>query len=277
MYAYLERLTIHPKFHNIKLLLMNYEILKPSGTDSINTLVISRPNAMNALNTRFFDEMNHYLASLENSEDCRCLVITGDGNAFVAGADIKEMQNKTHEQAKQFSAYGQQTFCRIENLEIPVIAAINGFALGGGCELALACDIRIAAKTAKLGQPEVNLGLIPGYGATQRLPRLIGLSNALYLLYTAELITADEAFRMGLVQKVSEPEELMNDVIQLAKKILSKGPMAIRKIKSVSRNGLNLSFNDGYELEADTFGKLFDTEQTKEGINAFVEKRKPNW
>jgi len=256
---------------------MKYEIIKPSRIESIDLLTISRPDAMNALNTLFFNELNDYLDILENTQDSSCLIITGDGNAFVAGADIKEMQNKNSAEAKQFSEYGQKTFSRIEKLSIPVIAAINGFALGGGCELALACDIRIASKTAKLGQPEVNLGLIPGYGATQRLPRLIGLSNALYLLYTAEFINAEEAFRMGLVQRISEPEQLMNDAIQLAKKIISKGPIAIKKIKRVTRAGLNHSFIGGCELEAETFGKLFETEQTKEGINAFVEKRKPVW
>jgi len=256
---------------------MNYEILKPSRTDSIDLLVISRPDAMNALNTRFFDEMNDYLDHIEKSNDASCLVITGDGNAFVAGADIKEMHNKSAEQAKAFSVYGQKTFDRIEKLSVPVIAAINGFALGGGCELTLACDIRVASRTSKLGQPEVNLGLIPGYGATQRLPRLIGLSNALYLLYTADFISADEAFRMGLVQKVSEPEQLMTDVMQLAKKIISKGPLAIKKIKSVSRSGLNLNFSEGCKLESETFGALFETQQTKEGMNAFIEKRKPSW
>jgi enoyl-CoA hydratase len=256
---------------------MEYKIIKPSQIESIDKLVISRPDAMNALNTQFFKEMNDYLDRLANSDDAKCLIITGEGNAFVAGADIKEMQNKNARQAKEYSEYGQKTFDRIENLSIPVIAAINGYALGGGCELALACDIRIASKTAKLGQPEVNLGLIPGYGATQRLPRLIGLNNALYLLYTADLISAEEAFRMGLVQKVSEPEMLMDDCIQLAKKIISKGPAAIKKIKSVTRSGLNLSFKEGCELEAETFGKLFESEQTKEGINAFIEKRKPDW
>lgn len=256
---------------------MNYEILKPSRTDFIDTLLISRPEAMNALNSRFFEELNHYLGTIEKENDCRCLIITGDGNAFVAGADIKEMQNKNMEEAEQFSLFGQKTFERLEMLEKPVIAAINGFALGGGCELALACDIRIASKSAKLGQPEVNLGLIPGYGATQRLPRLIGLGNALYLLYTAEMITAEEALRMGLVQKVSEPEQLMADAMQLAKKIISKGPVAIQKIKSVSRGGLNLSFSEGSKLEAQTFGELFETDQTKEGIRAFIEKRKPVW
>jgi enoyl-CoA hydratase len=256
---------------------MSYEILKPSRADFIDTLLISRPEAMNALNSRFFDELNHYLGTIEKDDDCSCLIITGDGNAFVAGADIKEMQNKNTEEAEQFSLYGQKTFERLEMLEKPVIAAINGFALGGGCELALACDIRIASKSAKLGQPEVNLGLIPGYGATQRLPRLIGLGNALYLLYTAEMITAEEALRMGLVQKVSEPEQLMADAMQLAKKIISKGPVAIQKIKSVSRGGLNLSFSEGSKLEAQTFGELFETDQTKEGIRAFIEKRKPVW
>jgi enoyl-CoA hydratase len=256
---------------------MKYEILKPSRIDSIDVLTISRPNAMNALNTQFFNEMNDYLENLEKDSDSKCLLITGDGTAFVAGADIKEMQNKSSAQAREFSQYGQQTFSRIENLSIPVIAAINGFALGGGCELSLACDIRIASKNAKMGQPEVNLGLIPGYGATQRLARLIGLSNALYLLYTADMVNAEEALRMGLVQKISEPEELMNDALNLAKKIISKGPLAIKKIKSVTRTGLNLPVEEGYVLEAETFGFLFDTKQTKEGINAFIEKRKPNW
>jgi enoyl-CoA hydratase len=257
--------------------MMNYEILKPSRHDLIEILVISRPNAMNALNSRFFDEMNHYLDALETDPNCRCLIITGDGNAFVAGADIKEMQHKTSEEGMQFSMYGQKTFNRIETLSFPVIAAINGFALGGGCELALACDIRIASNTAKLGQPEVNLGLIPGYGATQRLARLIGLGNALYLLFTADLVTADEAFRMGIVQKVFEPEHLMEEAKKLALKIVGKGPLAVSKAKHVTRKGIGLNFDDGFNLEASEFGALFSTNQTKEGINAFIEKRKPIW
>jgi enoyl-CoA hydratase len=256
---------------------MEYQILKLSKHETIEVVMISRPEAMNALNTLFFNEMNDFLDKLEKSAHSRCLIITGDGKSFVAGADIKEMQNKNSDQARDFSLYGQRTFERIEKLSIPVIAAINGFALGGGCELALACDIRIASKNAKIGQPEVNLGLIPGYGATQRLSRLIGLSNALYLIYTAEMINAEEAFRMGLVQKISEPEQLMEDAINIAKTIISKSLNAIKKIKSVTRQGLNLSFEKGCELEAETFGKLFETEETKEGINAFIEKRKPNW
>jgi len=256
---------------------MEYKTIKPSRTDSVDLLVISRPEAMNALNSLFFDEMNDYLGKLEKSTDSACLIITGEGNAFVAGADIKEMENKNSKQGKQLSEIGQKTFNRIENLSIPVIAAINGFALGGGCELALACDIRIASDVAKIGQPEVNLGLIPGYGATQRLPRLIGMGNALYMLYTADLISAGDALNMGLIQKISKPENLMNDVMQMARKIASKGPLAIKEIKKVCRRGINASFNGGCQLEAETFGKLFETEQTKEGIKAFIEKRKPIW
>jgi enoyl-CoA hydratase len=255
---------------------MNYEILKLSVNDGIGIITISRPQAMNALNSKFFTEINEMLSDLENRNDISVIILTGEGKAFVAGADIAEMVDMNPEQGKQFSMTGQETFNRIENLPYPVIAAVNGFALGGGCELCMACDIRIANTFAKFGQPEVNLGLIPGYAGTQRLPRLIGLSNALYLLYTADMVNAEEALRIGLVQKVTEPDKLMEEAIAIATKIASKGPKAVRKIKKVTREGFKKNFAAGSELEAEEFSTLFGNEGA-EGMKAFLEKRKPNW
>lgn len=255
---------------------MNYEILKPEIKDGIAIVTISRPQAMNALNSRFFIEMDDLISSLSNRNDVKVLVITGDGKAFVAGADIAEMVNMNSEQGIAFSKVGQNTFRNLEKLDMPVIAAVNGFALGGGCELAMACDFRIASTFAKFGQPEVNLGLIPGYAATQRLSRLTGLSNALYLLYTADMITAEEALRIGLVQKVVEPDKLMSETIAIATKIASKGPKAVKKIKKVTREGMLTDFFAGSELESKEFGSLFGNEGA-EGMKAFLEKRKPNW
>ncbi|MEI7983394.1 MAG: enoyl-CoA hydratase-related protein, partial [Bacteroidota bacterium] len=185
---------------------MEYHILNIRISDRIAVVVVNRPAAMNALNSDFFSELNHFLDDLEPRDDVKVLVITGEGKAFVAGADIAEMVNFGMEEGRAFSVNGQHTFNRLEQLNIPVIAAINGYALGGGLELAMACDFRIASKAAKFGQPEMNLGLIPGYAATQRLSRIVGIGNALYLLETADTITADDALRMGLVQKICEPE-----------------------------------------------------------------------
>lgn len=256
---------------------MNYEILKLDINNNIAVLTISRPQAMNALNSKFLYEMNEMLNDLEKRNDIRALIITGEGKAFVAGADIAEMSEMNTEQGKQFSKKGQNTLSRIENLQIPVIAAVNGFALGGGCELAMACDIRVASKLAKFGQPEVNLGLTPGYAGTQRLPRQIGVSNALFLLLTADMITADEAFRLGLVQKVTEPEQLITEAIAIATKIASKGPIAVRKTKEATRKGMLTDFNSACNIEAEEFGKLFGNGESGEGMKAFLEKRKPNW
>lgn len=250
---------------------MNYEILKPEISNGIAIVTISRPQAMNALNSRFFAEMDDFILSLSQRNDVKIMIITGEGKAFVAGADIAEMVNMNSEQGTAFSKVGQNTFSSLEKLDIPVIAAVNGFALGGGCELAMACDIRIASKLAKFGQPEVNLGLIPGYAATQRLARHVGLSNALYLLFTADMITADEALRIGLVQKVVEPENLMTEVIAIATKIASKGPKAVKKIKKVTREGMLTDFSNGSELESKEFGSLFGNEGA-EGMKAFLEK-----
>jgi enoyl-CoA hydratase len=257
---------------------MEYEILKPELKDGIATVTISRPKALNALNTRFFEEMARYIESIKNDDTVKVVVITGDGKAFVAGADIAEMVNKNQEEGSAFSRLGQKVFRSLELLDKPVIAAINGFALGGGLELAMACDFRTASTKAKFGQPEVNLGLIPGYAGTQRLSRLVGLGDALYLLMTADMIGADDALRIGLVQKVFEPENLMEETLKIAKNIASKGPKAIKLVKKVVREGIAMDFDEGSELEAENFGSLFgEGNEGKEGMSAFLEKRPPRF
>jgi enoyl-CoA hydratase len=255
---------------------MSYEILKMEAAEGIAVVTISRPQALNALNSRFFQEMDSLIAEVGARDDIKVLIITGEGKAFAAGADIAEMVDKTQDQAAQFSKVGQRTFRSLELLAKPVIAAVNGFALGGGCELALACDFRIASIKAKFGQPEVNLGVIPGYGATQRLPRLIGLGNALFLLLTGEMIGAEEALRLGLVQKIAEPDELMPAALGLAKTIASKGPRAVKLVKQVTRQGILMDFEAGCALESGMFGSLFENEGA-EGMRAFLEKRAPKW
>ncbi len=256
---------------------MEYKILKLAIEKNVATVTISRPKAMNALNTAFFSEMDSMLNELSSNKNVRALIITGEGKAFVAGADIAEMSDMNSEQGTEFSKIGQNVFDKIEAMPFPTIAAINGFALGGGLELTLACDIRIASTKALMGQPEVNLGLIPGYAGTQRLARLVGMGDALYLLYTADMISAEEALRIKLVQKVTEPEALLETANKIAKKISQKGQNAIKQVKIVTRSGINMNFNDGQNLEAKVFGSLFDTQETKEGMNAFLEKRRPKW
>jgi enoyl-CoA hydratase len=255
---------------------MDYQILKTTVTEGIATVTLSRPQALNALNSRFFEEMDALLAELGARDDVKVLIITGEGKAFAAGADIAEMAQKTQREGQEFSRAGQKTFRSLELFAKPVIAAVNGFALGGGCELALACDIRVASAKAKFGQPEVNLGVIPGYAATQRLPRLIGLGNALYLLLSAEMIGAEEALRMGLVQKVVDPDQLLAAAEELAKTIAAKGPRAVRLVKQVARKGFLMDFEAGCALESEAFGSLFENEAA-EGMRAFLEKRPPKW
>lgn len=242
----------------------------------VEVLTISRPSALNALNSEFFNEINIYLDDIILNDDISVLIITGEGKAFVAGADISEMVNLTPSQAKGFSEKGQQTFFSIENLPIPVIAAVNGYALGGGCELAMACDFRVASTKAVFGMPEVSLGLIPGYAGTQRLTRLIGLGNAMKCILSAGQVSAEEAYRMGLVQVISNPEELLGDTIRIAEKIALQGPEAVRTAKKVIRKGRNMDFEEAMDLEKENFAELFSGE-AKEGMKAFLEKRKPNW
>ncbi|MCK5222060.1 MAG: enoyl-CoA hydratase/isomerase family protein [Candidatus Aminicenantes bacterium] len=255
---------------------MEYKILKLEVRDNIGLIQISRPEALNALNIRFFTEMDSMLKELRNNSSVKGVILTGEGKAFVAGADISEMVNMDKAEAVGFSKAGQKVFRSIELFAKPVIAAVNGFALGGGCELAMACDIRIAGVKAKFGQPEVNLGLIPGFAGTQRLPRQIGLGNALHLLMTADMIGAEEAFRVGLVQMVVEQEEILNTAFDMMKKILKKGPEAVQLLKSVVRRGIETDIDAGSEIEAEEFGKLFGNEGT-EGMKAFLEKRDPKW
>ncbi len=255
---------------------MEYKILHPEHIDSLLLVTINRPESLNALNTAFFDEMDHLIANEAADPGIRAVVITGVGKAFVAGADIAEMVNMTSAEAEAFSIRGQNTFRGFSTIAVPVIAAINGFALGGGLELALACDFRIASSNAKFGQPEVNLGLIPGYSGTQRLPRQIGMGDALFMLTTGEMLTAADALRIGLVQKVTEPEHLMEEVLRIAAVIASKGPEAVKRVKFVARQGYQVSLAQGSLLEAQSFGQLFGNQGT-EGMKAFLEKRKPQW
>lgn len=255
---------------------MDFKILQLERHGSTLLVTINRPESLNALNTAFFDEMDYFIANDATRPDISAIIITGVGKAFVAGADIAEMVNKSSEEAEAFSLRGQSTFRGFAGIEVPVIAAINGFALGGGLELALACDFRIASNTARFGQPEVSLGLIPGYAGTQRLPRLVGMGDALFMLTTGEMISATDALRIGLIQKISEPELLLKEVLHIANTIASKGPDAVKLVKFVTRQGYQVSLAQGSQLEAQSFGQLFGKQGT-EGMKAFLEKRKPQW
>lgn len=255
---------------------MNYKILQSEVNEGIAIITISRPQALNALNSLFFDELDALLDEL-NTPLVKAVVITGEGKSFVAGADIAEMAQMNAEQGEAFSRKGQQVFNKMERFPVPVIAAINGFALGGGCELAAACDIRLASEKAKFGQPEVNLGLIPGYSGTQRLPRLLGKGSANYLLMSGEMITAHEALQINFVQKVYPPDELLPQAKKLAKTIASKGTEAVKRLKKTVMQGMELPFLEAEDVEAKNFGSCFGTPETTEGISAFLNKRKPNW
>jgi enoyl-CoA hydratase len=237
-------------------------------------LQISRPESLNALNQAVMTELGQSLQAALANKDVAGIIITGEGEkAFVAGADIKELSAVSGAEATKMAISGQTLFRNLETSTKPVIAVVNGFALGGGCELAMACHMRIATANARFGQPEVNLGIIPGYGGTQRLPQLVGRAKALELILTADFITADEALRIGLVNHVvATKQEALNKAIEIIKKIASKGPVAIaRSIESVNAG---YSFEDkGYEAEAKNFGACADTNDFKEGTKAFVEKR----
>jgi len=241
--------------------------------DSIAFITLNRPKALNALNTETLRELDAAVSAAGKDENVKVVVITGEGRAFVAGADISQMKGLTVQEGRDMTILGQEVFAGIENLDKPVIAAVNGFALGGGCELAMACDIRVASDKAKFGQPEVNLGIIPGYGGTQRLPRLVGKGAAKYLIFTGEMISAEEAFRIGLADKVVPAEELMDSVISLAKVIMSKAPISIKMAKHAINNGLNVDLKSGVAYEAEAYTTTFSTEDRVEGMSAFLEKR----
>lgn len=247
-------------------------------TNDILTITISRPEALNALNQSVLDQLDKTIKDALSSKDVRGIILTGSGDkAFVAGADIKELSVLSNTEAVKLSQKGQRLFKSIEDSHKPVIAAINGFALGGGCELAMACHIRIATENAKFGQPEVNLGIIPGYGGTQRLTQLVGRGKALELLLTGDMIGAQEAKALGLVNHVvSTRDELMALADKMMTKILSKGPVAVANVIRTVNAGF--SFEDkGYETEARLFGECSDTSDFKEGTSAFLDKRQPKF
>jgi enoyl-CoA hydratase len=242
--------------------------------DAIAILTIDRPEAMNALDVATLSELGDHLADLRGDDEIRVVVLTGAGEkAFAAGADIKYMSELSVEAAKEWGALGHKVGQLLETKPKASIAAINGFALGGGCELALACDLRYAASTAKLGQPEVNLGIFPGWGGTQRLARVCGLGVAKDLILTGRVVDADEALRIGLVNGVFEPGELMDRTLEVARTIASKGPLAISAAKSAINHALQGDHVENLEAEADAFGELFSSEDAREGMTAFVEKR----
>ena len=238
---------------------------------------VNRPDVYNAVNVESILEMEKAMHDLDEDTNILVVVITGEGKSFVSGSDISRLVEMDPLKARHYSQTGQRVLDFIENMEKPVIAAVNGFALGSGCELAMACDIRIASEKAKFGQPEVKLGLIPGHAGTQRLARLVGVAKAKELVYTGETIDAQEAWRIGLVNKVVPPEMLMDEAVNIAKKIMEVSPTAVRVAKTVINRGIdaNLTTANAYEKEA--FSILFSTAEAKEGMRAFLEKRKPNW
>jgi len=251
-------------------------ILLETGT--IATITINRPDKLNALNSEVIHELHQALRLLETTKETRVLILTGQGQkAFVAGADIAELDDMTPWQAVSFVEDGQHLMARLEASRLPVIAAINGFALGGGCELALAADIRYASNKARFGLPETKLGLIPGFGGTQRLPRLVGKGKALELILGAEMIKADEALHIGLVDRVVEPDELLNVVQSLAETIASRSPAAVALAKRAVVKSFETSLKEGCSFESVQFGVAVSTEDKAEGVTAFLEKREPNF
>jgi enoyl-CoA hydratase/carnithine racemase len=253
---------------------MTYENLLYERKDRIGYVTFNRPKVLNALNRKTMEELGALLARAGEDAEVRVLILTGAGEkAFVAGADINELAQRTPVDGKDFSIFGQGVLRTLETLGKPSIAAINGFALGGGCELALACTIRLASRTAKLGQPEVKLGILPGYGGSQRLARLCGKGVAQELCLTGEMIAAEEALRIGLVNHVYEPAELLPAAEALAKKIIANAPLAVRYTMEAIEYGLNMSLEEGLFLEATLFGLCCATDDMHEGTRAFLEKR----
>jgi enoyl-CoA hydratase len=252
---------------------MTYTKLSYRVEDKIGIVTFTQPAKMNALSQDVFVELWDLISSIAEEKEVRALIFTGEGRAFVAGADINEMSKMDVMQAYERMVVAHRCFDGLESLKIPVIAAINGFALGGGCELAMACDIRIASKEAKFGQPEVNLGIIPCYGGTQRLPRLIGKGNAMKMIFTGNFIDSTEAYRIGLVQEVVDGSELMEVACAVAKEIINKGPVAIALAKDAINTGMSSDFKSALMYEKAIGSLLFATEDQKEGMNAFLEKR----
>lgn len=252
---------------------MAYSLLKWEVDGNIGLLTINSPATLNALNSVVLRELGEWVDKEAKDKLLKAIVITGEGKAFVAGADIKEMLPLDPAGAMEFGVLGASVFRKIELLPIPVIAAVNGFALGGGCELALCCDLRIASEKAKMGQPEVGLGITPGFSGTIRLPRVVGVAKAKELIYTGKVIKADEALAIGLVNEVVAPEELMDKAMDLARSIAANSGSAVALSKEAIDRGLQMDIDSAIKVENDLFALCFAHEDQKEGMNAFVEKR----
>ena len=243
--------------------------------NGIALLTINRPKALNALNSETLAELNTCLAELENNDEVKVVILTGSGEkSFVAGADISEMVNATPAEGRKMGLLAREAFGRLENMPQVTIAAVNGFALGGGCEISMACDIRVASDNAKFGQPECGLGILPGFGGTQRLPRLVGKGRAKELIFTCDMISADDAFRMGLANHVVPQAELIDYCKAMAGRIMKNGPLAVALAKQAINTGSDTDLDSGLKLEANLFGLSFSTADKMEGMTAFLEKRK---
>ena len=256
---------------------MTYKHIIVEKKNGVGTITMNRPAVLNALNIETIEELTNAVKELENDPTIHVAVLTGKDKAFIAGADIKEMQPMHPLEAKAFGALGHRLCHSIENARLPFIAAVNGYALGGGCEVMMACDLIVASATAKIGQPEINLGIHPGFGGTQRLPRLVGTNKAKELLLTGDTIDAQEALRIGLINKVVVPEKLIEETEALAQKIVSKSPVQTMFIKELVNTGANIDLPSACTLEISMFAASFSTEDQKEGMQAFLEKRKPQF
>jgi len=257
---------------------MGYENILFEAADGVGVLTFNRPKALNALTTNTLEEVKEVVESIALAREIRVLVLTGAGDkAFVAGADITGFQTLNPLQARHFAELGQGVFFKLEHLPQPVIACVNGFALGGGCEIAMACDFIYASEKARFGQPEVNLGLIPGFGGTQRLARMVGRAKAKELCMTGEAIDAQQARELGLVAKVFPAEQLLEETLKAAKLLAGKAPGVLRSIKQVINRGLDVDLKTGCAIEAEAFGLCFASQDAQEGVSAFLEKRKPSF
>jgi enoyl-CoA hydratase len=257
---------------------MSFENLLIERDNAVEIITLNRPKVLNALNAQTLDELTAALDAVAADPDVRVVILTGAGEkSFVAGADINELAVQTPVGGRDHARRGQRLFDRIERLGKPVIAAVNGFALGGGCELAMACTMRLAADTARFGQPEINLGIIPGYAGSQRLPRLVGRGRAQELLLTGDMISADEAYRIGLANRVVPAAQLMDEARKLAHALAAKAPVAVRYILDAVASGADMAFADAEDHEATLFGLVSTTEDMREGTRAFLDKRKPTF
>lgn len=256
---------------------MEFKNLSLTQDGRVAIVAINRPKALNALNTEVLLELDAIIDELEKNPEVYVIVLTGEGKAFVAGADIEEMKDMTPDEARKFAELGSRVFKKLEIINKPVIAAVNGYALGGGCELAMACDIIIAGEQAKFGQPETGLGITPGFGGTQRLPRIVGTKRAKEIIFTGEIIGAEEAYRIGLVNKVVSPNTSFQAAIEMAKKIASKGQIAVRNAKAAINRGIETDIDGGVVIENQLFALCFANIDQKEGMTAFIEKRKADF